>query len=269
MGVLNVTPDSFYDGGRYYDRAAAIRRGEQMIAEGADIVDVGGESSRPGADAVAEDEELRRVLPVVAALAPLVRVSIDTMKPAVAAAALEAGASLVNDVACRLGEVAARAGAGLVVMHMRGTPQTMQDHPHYDDVVDEVFDHLAQAAARARALGVAEVYVDPGIGFGKTLEHNLALLRALPELVGAGAPVLVGTSRKSFIGRLLAAPGADPLPPEERFEGSLATAVWAMAHGAAIVRVHDVAATARAARLVEGIQVEGIREPLGAGAGAR
>jgi len=250
MGVLNVTPDSFYDGGRYFDREAAIAHGRALVVEGADIVDVGGESSRPGAEPVTRDEELRRVLPVVAALAPEVRVSIDTMKPEVATAAVEEGATLVNDVACRLADVAAATGAGLVVMHMRGTPKDMQRDPRYDDVVREVFRSLIDAATAAHAAGVGELYVDPGIGFGKTAEHNLALLQAVPELVALGEPVLIGTSRKSFLGRLLASAGAPPLPAEERFEASLATAVWAMAAGAAIVRVHDVRATAQAARLV-------------------
>lgn len=250
MGVLNVTPDSFYDGSRYFDHEVAIAHGREMVAAGADIVDVGGESTRPGADPVPEDEELRRVLPVVGALAPIVRVSIDTMKPAVATAACRRGATLVNDVANRSAGAAAQAGAGFVVVHMRGTPKDMQLDPRYDDVVAEVFEALESGAAAARQLGVTEVYVDPGIGFGKTVEHNLQLLRNLPELVARGVPVLVGTSRKSFLGRLAAPPGAEPLPPADRFEGSLATAVWAMAAGAAIVRVHDVAATVQAARLV-------------------
>lgn len=250
MGVVNVTPDSFFDGGRYFDADAAIAHGLQLAREGADLVDVGGESTRPGAEPVAEREELRRVLPVIEALAPHVRVSIDTTKRAVAEAALERGATLLNDESCQLAAVAAAAGAGLVVMHMRGTPCDMQLDPRYDDVVDEVHAALAVAARAAHDAGVGEVYVDPGIGFGKTAGHNLALLRALPELVALGEPVLVGTSRKSFIGRLLARPGGPPLPPEERLEGSLATAVWAAAAGAAMVRVHDVAPTAQAVRVV-------------------
>jgi dihydropteroate synthase len=252
MGVLNVTPDSFFDGGRYSTPAAAIARGREMIAEGADVVDVGGESTRPGADPVPEEEELRRVIPVVEALAPEVRVSIDTTKPAVAEAAVAAGATLVNDVGATLGAFAASAGVGYVVMHRRGGPKDMQLDPRYDDVVGEVHGFLLERAEAVRALGAREVYVDPGIGFGKTVEHNLRLLAALPALVAQGFPVLVGTSRKSFIGRVLAPPGEDPLPPEERFEGSLATAVLAMALGAAMVRVHDVRATADAARLVAG-----------------
>ncbi len=255
LGVLNVTPDSFFDGGRYPTHDTAVARGREILAEGAAIVDVGGESSRPGADPVPLDEELRRVLPVIEALAPFGRVSIDTMKPEVAAAACAVGATLVNDVAGRCVDVAASAGVGIVVMHMQGEPATMQLDPHYDDVVAEVFDTLAADAETARAAGITEVYVDPGIGFGKTLQHNLALLAALPELVGRGEPVLVGTSRKSFLGRLIAAPGEPPRPSDERLEGSLATAVWAMACGCAAVRAHDVKATAQAARLVGDVEV--------------
>jgi len=250
MGVVNVTPDSFFDGGRYLETAAAIAHGEELIAAGADIVDVGGESTRPGALPVGLDEELRRVLPVVAALAPRCRVSIDTMKPQVAREAVAAGATLVNDVSCSLAPVAAAAGVGLALMHMHGTPATMQANPRYRDVVAEVASFLAAAAAAAHHEGVEEVYVDPGIGFGKTVAHNLALLAALPELVEAGEPVLVGVSRKQFIGRISARPGSDPLPPEERFEGSLASAVHAMVCGVAVVRVHDVAPTRDAALLV-------------------
>jgi dihydropteroate synthase len=189
-------------------------------------------------------------VPVVRALAPLVRVSIDTRHRAVAEAALEAGATLLNDVSSRLAPVAAQAGAGLVVMHMQGTPKDMQLAPRYGDVVREVHTMLQGGAARAHDLGIEEVYVDPGIGFGKTLEHNLALLRALPALVERGERVLVGTSRKHFLGVLSAREGAPPLPPGERLEASVASAVWAMCCGAAIVRVHDVKATVDAARLV-------------------
>lgn len=249
MGVVNVTPDSFFDGGRYFDADAAIEHGLQLVSEGADVVDVGGESTRPGAHAVDESEELRRVIPVVEALASFVRVSIDTTKAAVARAALERGATLLNDESNRLAACAARAGAGYVVMHRRGTPADMQDDPRYDDVVREVHASLVRGAHDARRCGVEEVYVDPGIGFGKTVAHNLALLRALPDLVAIGTPVLVGVSRKSFIGRVLAA-GDVPLPPDERLEGSLAAAVWAAAAGVAMVRVHDVRSTVQAMRLV-------------------
>lgn len=242
MGVLNVTPDSFSDGGRWLDAGAAVAHGLRMVEEGADVIDVGGESTRPGAEPVATDEELRRVLPVVEALAPHVRVSIDTRKAGVAEAALAAGASLLNDVSATLAPVAEAAGAGWVAMHMRGEPATMQADPTYDDVVAEVRAFLLE---RAGAAGVAEVWIDPGIGFGKTMEHNLALLAHLDELVATGYPVVVGTSRKAFLGRL-----TGDAPPQDRVEASVATAAWALSQGASMVRVHDVAPTVAAARLL-------------------
>lgn len=250
MGVLNVTPDSFYDGGRWFDQEAAVRRGQEMIAEGADVIDVGGESTRPGAAPVDDAEERRRVLPVVAALAPHIRVSIDTRKPGVAEAAVAAGATLINDVSATLAPVAATCGVGWVAMHMQGEPATMQLSPRYTDVVGEVRQFLGDAAARAAQAGVEEIWLDPGIGFGKTMAHNLQLLRHLDELADTGWPVLVGTSRKSFLGRLAAGPGLPPAPVDQRLAGSLAAAVWCMVHRAAMVRVHDVAATVQAARLV-------------------
>ncbi|HET6794645.1 MAG TPA: dihydropteroate synthase [Acidimicrobiales bacterium] len=250
MGVLNVTPDSFSDGGRYFDRGTAVERGAAMFAEGADVVDVGGESTRPGAEPVPEDEELRRVVPVVEELAGRGRVSVDTLKPAVARAAVRAGATLVNDVSASLWQVAAEEGAGWVAMHMKGTPRTMQADPRYDDVVSEVTAFLADRAGRAREAGVEEVWVDPGIGFGKLMEHNLALLGGLDRLVDLGWPVLVGVSRKAFLGRLSAGDRGGPAPPDDRLEASLAAAVWAMDRGAAMVRVHDVAPTVQAATLV-------------------
>jgi dihydropteroate synthase len=251
MGVLNVTPDSFSDGGRWFDPEAAAARGMELIAEGADIVDVGGESTRPGAVPVDEVEERRRVLSVVGALSGRVRVSIDTRKAAVAEAALEAGATLLNDVSASLAHVAAAAGAGWVAMHMRGEPATMQHDPRYHDVVGEVRDYLLRRAGEAEAAGVEEIWIDPGIGFGKTAAHNLTLLRHLDQLAASGYPVAVGASRKSFLGLLAAGPDGAPAPVEDRLEGSLAAAVWAMAHGAAMVRVHDVAPTVQAARLLE------------------
>jgi dihydropteroate synthase len=259
MGILNVTPDSFFDGGRYVDHEAAIARGREMIQQGVDIVDVGGESTRPGAVAVTDEEELRRVLPVIEALAEEIPVSIDTTKASVVRKAVEAGAVLVNDVSASLERVAAETGVAFVAMHRQGTPAGMQNDPRYDDVVKEVRDFLAVRAARATEAGVAEVWVDPGIGFGKTAWHNLQLLAGLPELVALGYPVLVGTSRKTFLGHIAAGTlgaggvmtaGAQPAPAEDRFEGSLASATFAMATGAAAVRVHDVAATVQAARLV-------------------
>ncbi len=257
MGVLNVTSDSFSDGGLYLDYEAAVRRGREMVAEGADLVDVGGESTRPGAGAIPAEEEIRRVVPVIEVLAGEVRISVDTTKASVARAALAAGATLLNDVSSSLAAVAAEHGAGFVAMHRKGTPVDMQRDPQYDDVVAEVTEFLEQRFIEARAAGVEEVYIDPGIGFGKTVRHNLQLLAALPELVATGVPVLVGTSRKGFIGHLGAGGSPDgrvgevpPLGIDGRLPGSLASAVWAMACGAALVRVHDVAATVQAARLL-------------------
>jgi dihydropteroate synthase len=265
MGVVNVTPDSFSDGGRYLDHGAAVAHGRRIVAEGAEWVDVGGESTRPRAEPVPAAEEARRVVPVVATLASEgVRVSIDTRKADVARAALDAGARMVNDVSATLAEVAAAAGAAFVAMHMLGDPRTMQEDPRYDDVVADVRDFLVGRAEAARSAGVAEVWLDPGIGFGKSLDHNVDLLANLDVLVATGYPVLVGTSRKQMLGRLAAradawrarrAGGAgrtgDMPPPTDRLEGSVATAVWALRQGAAMVRVHDVAATVRARAAVE------------------
>lgn len=250
MGILNVTPDSFFDGGEWYETDRAINRGHQMIAEGADIVDVGGESTRPGAQPVEEGEELRRVLPVVEALSAHVRVSIDTTKTAVAAAAVSAGATLVNDVSAELWPVAADGGVGWVAMHRKGTPADMQRRPHYDNVVDEVSSFLAERAQVARAAGVGEVWIDPGIGFGKNVQHNLALLGAVDALADMGYPLLVGTSRKSFLGVISPLPDGSPAPVDDRAPASLATATWALARGASMVRVHDVAASVQAAVLI-------------------
>ncbi len=256
MGILNVTPDSFFDGGRYAAHDAALARAQEMIAEGVDIVDVGGESTRPGAHHVSDEEELRRVIPVIEALAGEIPVSIDTTKAVVARRAVEAGAVLINDVSASLEQVAAATGSGFIAMHRQGTPADMQIHPHYDDVVKEVTDYLAARAHRALDAGVAEIWLDPGIGFGKTARHNLELLAGLPSLVSLGFPVLVGTSRKTFLGHIAAgnlgpAGASGPAAPGgERFEGSLASATLAMALGASAVRVHDVAATVQAAALV-------------------
>ena len=250
MGIVNVTPDSFSDGGRYLDPELAVARGLEMIAEGVDLVDVGGESSRPGARPVPEHVERDRVVPVIEALAPHVRVSVDTTKQTVAEAAIDAGATLVNDISASLWPVAAAAGVGWVAMHMLGTPLTMQDSPRYEDVVGEVSSFLSSRAREAAEAGVEEVWIDPGIGFGKTLEHNLALLSHIGELTSLGFPVLTGTSRKGFLATL--SPSSDGSAPnvDQRLAASLATAVWAMVSGAAMVRVHDVAATVQAAKLV-------------------
>ena len=255
MGVINVTPDSFSDGGQFDDHAAAIAHGRALLADGADWLDVGGESTRPGATPVSEQEELRRVVPVVEALAAGgARVSIDTRKAVVARAAVAAGATLLNDVGAAQGQLAAELGVAWAAMHTQGEPATMQDDPRYDDVVTEVVADLVARADAAVAAGVSEVWIDPGIGFGKTFEHNLALLTHLDELVATGYPVLVGTSRKGFLGTILGAsdgrPG--PAPVDDRLEGSLATATWAMTCGAAMVRAHDVRATAHAAMVIGG-----------------
>jgi dihydropteroate synthase len=258
MGVINVTPDSFSDGGQFLDHEAAIARGHALIAEGADVVDIGGESTRPGAEGVPLDEELRRVIPVVEALAPHVRVSIDTRKAKVAEAAIAAGATLLNDVSASLHEVAAAAGShvGFVAMHMLGDPRTMQANPTYNDVVREVRDFLVSRANAAVGAGVEEVWIDPGIGFGKTADHNLSLLEHLDVLVSTGFPVVIGTSRKRFLGAILADADRpkplEPVPVDDRIEGSVASAVWAMVQGVRMVRVHDVRATVHAARVVAG-----------------
>ncbi len=251
MGILNVTPDSFSDGGRFVREPDAVAHGLALVAEGADVVDVGGESTRPGAAPVDEATELARVIPVIEALAPHVRVSVDTTSPAVAEAAIAAGATLVNDVSASLAPVAAAGGVGWVAMHMRGEPRTMQISPTYDDVAVEVADHLVARADAARAAGVDEVWIDPGIGFGKTFDHNWTLLGALGSLCERGYPVAVGTSRKAFLGAAMAAadgagPDGDPTPADDRLEGSVATAVLAARAGAGMVRVHDVAATVAA-----------------------
>jgi dihydropteroate synthase len=243
MGIVNVTPDSFSDGGLFLDADAAVKHGERLASEGAAILDVGGESTRPGADPVTEEEELRRVVPVVERLAGRSRVSIDTTKVAVARAALEAGATIVNDVSALrfdpgMAGLVAETGAGCCLMHMLGEPRTMQEDPRYDDVVSEVKAFLEERLAFAVAEGIDEerVWLDPGIGFGKTVEHNLELLRRLDEIVAIGRPVVVGTSRKSFLGKL--AGGRDE---GERLPGTIATNVLALERGASVFRVHDVA----------------------------
>jgi dihydropteroate synthase len=255
MGVLNVTPDSFSDGGRFLDAAAAIARGRALVAEGADIIDVGGESTRPGAEPVSATEELARVQPVLEGLAASglsdgVQISIDTCKGAVARAALIAGATLVNDVSAlradpEMAGLVADSGADCCLMHMLGQPRTMQRNPRYDDVVDEVRAFLEERLDFAVREGIAEerVLLDPGIGFGKTIEHNLELLRRLQELASIGRPLVIGTSRKSFLGRIAADASAAPEAPgaKDRLAGTIATNVLAYERGAAVFRVHDVA----------------------------
>lgn len=251
MGVLNVTPDSFSDGGRFLDPGRALSRAAEMVAEGAAVIDIGGESTRPGAESVPLEEERRRVMPVLRRLVQAlpVPVSVDTVKPAMMREALDAGAALINDVnALRApGALEAVAGgqAAVCLMHMQGQPRTMQEAPDYGDVVREVSDFLAQRVAVCEAAGIGRdrLLLDPGFGFGKRDAHNLALLRGLPALCASGLPVLVGLSRKSMIGRLL---GRDV---EQRLAGSLALALAAVARGARLVRAHDVAETADALAL--------------------
>ena len=256
MGILNITPDSFSDGGRHLDPDTAITAARAMMAAGADLLDIGGESTRPGSLPVAPEEQIRRILPVVRGAAALgFPVSVDTTRAEVARAALDAGAVIVNDISGlrfepTLADVAREAGAGLVLMHSRGTPRDMQHDPSYHDVVTEVLSGLAEACRRAEERGVPRnrIVIDPGIGFGKKLDHNLELLRHLDRLVAAGYPVLVGASRKSFISRIL------DVGVEDRLEGSLAAAVSAALSGVHLVRVHDVAATVRAVRVADAIR---------------
>jgi len=257
MGVLNVTPDSFSDGGHFLDPETAVRRGLQMAAEGADLIDIGGESTRPGSRGVSLEEELRRVLPVVERLARAVAVpvSIDTSKAEVARRAVEAGAAIVNDVTALRGDgamadVVARTRAAVILMHMAGTPQTMQRRPRYRDVVAEVSGYLARAVARAQAAGIerARVLIDPGLGFGKTVAHNLQLLRGLARLAALGLPVVVGPSRKTFIGKTLG------LDVGGRLAGTLACVAFAQRCGAHVVRVHDVAPAVQLLRMLQAIE---------------
>ncbi len=255
MGVLNVTPDSFSDGGLYYEPEAAIRRGLEMVEQGADLIDLGGESTRPRSDPVSADEEWRRVGPVLDVLRRQVDVpvSIDTMKPEVAEKAIRAGVSIVNDVSGMrnpaMVHLVASAKVGVVAMHMLGNPKTMQDHPHYVDVVGEVKAFLTERVRGLEAAGVPaeSIAIDPGIGFGKALDHNLALLRGLGDLAALGHPVVIGVSRKSFVGKLGAGEAG------ERLAGSLAAAAVAVARGANIVRAHDVMETVRAMRVADAL----------------
>jgi len=257
MGVLNVTPDSFSEGGEFFDAAKAIEHGVQMAADGAAIIDVGGESTRPGSDAVPAAEQIRRVAPVIKGLCEKVGVpvSIDTKDFEVAAAALDAGAAIINDITAlsdeRMGELAAERGVPVVLMHIQGTPATMQAEPRYEDVVGEVLEYLVGRAKRAEELGIAKerIFIDPGIGFGKTVEHNLSLLRNIEKFVASGYRVLVGTSRKSFIGKIT---GKEK--PADRIFGTAATVALCVAAGVSIVRVHDVEEMVDVVRVVEAMR---------------
>lgn len=262
MGVLNITPDSFSDGGAYLDSQAAVARALQLEREGADILDIGGESTRPGAAPVEAEEELRRILPVIKTLRSELRIpiSVDTQKAEVAEAALDAGAQILNDVSGlradpTLGEVAGRWRAPLTLMHMRGTPRTMQRGPFARDVMRDVIGGLRDSVARARRAGVAksQLLLDPGIGFGKKYEQNFEILARLPELTRLGCPIVIGTSRKAFLGKALAPPDSPDAPLEERLPGTAATVVASILGGAHIVRVHDVAEMVRIGRIADRI----------------
>jgi dihydropteroate synthase len=257
MGVLNVTPDSFSDGGRFLDHEAAVEHGLRMVADGADLIDVGGESTRPGSDPVAADEEIARVVPVVKRLTAEadVAISVDTTKPVVAEAALDAGSVVINDVAGGrdpgLFEVAARSGAGMVLMHMLGEPKTMQVDPTYDDVVRDVRTYLSDRVDAAVVAGIDRdrIAIDPGLGFGKTYVHNLTLMRDIDAFLDLDVPVVVGPSRKSFIGSALG-----DLPVGERLEGTAGAVAWLASRGAHVVRVHDVREMVRVVRVVDAIR---------------
>ncbi len=252
MGILNVTPDSFSDGGLFLDPDRAVDRGMEMIDEGADFIDVGGESTRPGSEAISLDEELRRVIPVIGRLAKMssIPISIDTYKSEVASRALDAGAVIVNDISGfqfdpALVEVVAGKRASVVLMHIKGTPRTMQQDPQYDDVVTEVKSYLRDAIELAERKGIEQIMIDPGIGFGKALEHNLQIFHRLAEFSELGYPLLIGPSRKSFIGQIL------DLPVEDRLDGTAAAVAVSIMNGANIIRVHDVKQMKRVAQVVD------------------
>ena len=261
MGALNVTPDSFSDGGLFFEPARAIEHGEKMAEEGADILDIGGESTRPGSDPLPLDEELRRIIPVIEKLASCVEIpiSVDTYKSQVAERALEAGATLINDISGlrfdeKMARVAARYDCPLIIMHMKGDPKTMQQNPHYENLFSEIIEYFREGIKKAEAAGVdpQQVIVDPGIGFGKTVQHNLLILNHLGDLSVLGRPILIGTSRKTFIGKVL------ELEVHQRGTGSLATVAVCAMKGAHIVRVHDVAPTRHVVDMVDAVvNVEG------------
>ncbi len=261
MGILNVTPDSFSDGGKYFTLDSAIEHALKMIEEGADIIDVGGESTRPGSEPVPIEEELRRVIPVIKELVKRtdVPISIDTYKSEVARQALEEGAVIVNDISGlkfdkRMAEVVANYKASVVVMHIKGTPKTMQQNPYYDDVISEIYSYLYESIEIAKGAGIEQIIVDPGIGFGKRLTDNLEIIRRLREFKSLGYPILIGVSRKSFIGNIL------NLPVEERLEGTAGAVAISVWNGANIVRVHDVKEMTRVVRIVDAIRQVQIKQ---------
>ncbi|MCL5073876.1 MAG: dihydropteroate synthase [Actinobacteria bacterium] len=259
MGILNITPDSFYDGGQYFEKSNAFRRAEEIIEQGAHIIDVGGMSTRPGSKPVSPDEELNRIIPVIEHIAKnfkKIPISIDTYRSEVAKKAIDAGAVIINDISGlsadnKMMELVLQSKSSIIIMHMQGNPENMQENPAYSDVVDEVYDYLYERALKATQAGIEKekIIVDPGIGFGKNVEHNLEILSGLSEFNEMGYPVLAGVSRKSFIGNLLGG-----LPAEERLEGSIAAAVYAFLNGAKILRVHDIKETLRALKIAKAIR---------------
>lgn len=258
MGVLNVTPDSFSDGGRYFDESSAIAHALRMTREGADILDIGGESSRPGAEPLPLEEELKRTIPVIARIAKEISIpiSIDTYKAEVAQKALDAGASIVNDISGlrfdpEMARIVARYEVPVVIMHMKGTPRDMQKNPVYDDLIQEILDYLRKGIRTAEESGIAEdrIIIDPGIGFGKTFAHNLQIIHKLHEFTRLGKPVLVGPSRKAFIGKILG-----DVPPDKRLEGTAAAVAISVMNGASLVRVHDVREMARVVKVADAIR---------------
>ncbi len=256
MGVINVTPDSFSDGGLYFDKDNAVERGLELVKQGADILDVGGESTRPGSNPITPDEEMSRIIPVISEIRKKthVLISVDTTKSEVAEAALEAGADIINDISAfrfddRMPLIATETGVPVILMHMKGVPQNMQSNPYYEDLFQEIRCFLEERMATAEAYGIKRenIIIDPGIGFGKSLEHNLAIINNLNFLEGLDRPILVGLSRKSFIGKIL------NLPPQERVEGTIASAVLSVLNGAHILRIHDVQSVKRAIIVAEAI----------------
>ena len=257
MGILNVTPDSFFDGGKFFNVDEAVERGVKMAEEGADIIDIGGESTRPGSESISLEEELSRVIPVIEGLSKEIEVpiSIDAYKSIVVKKALDSGASMINDISAlrfdpEMKKIAAQYKVPIVLMHIKGTPKNMQENPYYDDVMKEISFYLKESITIAKDSGIEEdkIIIDPGIGFGKRLEDNLDILKNLSMLKSLGKPILVGPSRKSFIGKVL------DLPPEERLEGSLGALAVAILNGANLVRVHDVKESSRVAKLVDAIK---------------
>jgi dihydropteroate synthase len=258
MGILNITPDSFSDGGRYFDKTSAINKALQMTEDGADIIDIGGESTRPGSEPVPVEEELRRILPVIKSIAGEIKipVSIDTYKSEIAKRALNAGASMVNDISGlrfdpEMAKVVSDYKVPVVIMHIKGTPKIMQHKPVYDALIPEILEYLSQSITIAGEAGISDniIMIDPGLGFGKTFEHNLEIIHNLHEFTLLGKPILIGPSRKAFIGKILG-----DLPPEERLEGTAAAVAISIMNGANIVRVHDVKEMARVARVADAIK---------------